>query len=159
MPNAIDPLVRPATRADAADVCTVQIEAIRESCVLDHHNDPAILARWLGNKTEATVARLLADPQTRLIVAECDGAVAGVGKATCNGEIQLCYVRPSLQGRQVGRALLVHLESWITAQGCSHARLNSTQRAVGFYQRMGYAVSGEPVHLFGLSATPMQKPL
>ena len=36
---------------DAIAGCDVLKRSIAELCIADHKNDPAILARWLGNKT------------------------------------------------------------------------------------------------------------
>jgi hypothetical protein len=43
--------IRNAVPEDAAAACEVMRRSIAELCVADHRNDPAILERWLANKT------------------------------------------------------------------------------------------------------------
>ncbi len=43
-------VIREARDEDAAAACAVMRRSIAELCGSDHHNNPAILARWLANK-------------------------------------------------------------------------------------------------------------
>jgi hypothetical protein len=43
--------IRQAIAGDAEEACTAAPRSITECCAVDHGNDPAILARWLDNKT------------------------------------------------------------------------------------------------------------
>jgi hypothetical protein len=48
-------VIREAVAGDAEEACTVVRRSIAELCAADHGNDPAILARWLDNKTPENV--------------------------------------------------------------------------------------------------------
>jgi hypothetical protein len=54
--------IRDAVAEDAPAACQVLRRSISELCVADHGNDPAILAKWLLNKTPDIVASWIALP-------------------------------------------------------------------------------------------------
>jgi hypothetical protein len=72
-------LIRAARADDADTVCNVLRRSIAEQCAADHRNDPAILDRWLANKTPATIATWIGNPDAVILVAEEGGAILGVG--------------------------------------------------------------------------------
>jgi len=43
--------VREAVPEDATAACLVMRRSIAELCAADHRNDPAVVQRWLSNKT------------------------------------------------------------------------------------------------------------
>jgi hypothetical protein len=59
-------IVRDAQLEDAPAACQVLRRSVTELCVADHGNDPAILTRWLGNKTVENVASWIAQPANSL---------------------------------------------------------------------------------------------
>ncbi|MCC3159919.1 GNAT family N-acetyltransferase [Hymenobacter sp. 15J16-1T3B] len=82
-----------------------------------------------------------------------DGAVAGVARlhpsGPGQGQVRYMAVSPAWQGHHVGRQLLDYLEAAARQQGLTEIVLHARQSAVGFYERLGYAVV-EPSHtLFG----------
>jgi len=57
------------------------------------------------------------------------------------GEVKRMYVRPSLRGRGLGRAILAHLETRAREAGCRVLRLETgihQPEAIGLYQSMGF---------------------
>ena len=80
-------IVRDATLADAPTACEMLRASITGLCVLDHHNDPEILRRWLANKTPEHFAAWLADPNASLLLAVEEEAVLAVGRVNDDGEI------------------------------------------------------------------------
>jgi hypothetical protein len=60
--------IRDAVPEDASAACQVLRQSIAELCVADHGNDPAILTRWLSNKTPEIVASWIAKPDNSLLV-------------------------------------------------------------------------------------------
>ena len=55
-------------------------------------------------------------------------------------------VRPDMQGRQLGRALLSEAEAFVRARGAARMRLgvlNVRDVLIGWYERRGYARTGE----------------
>lgn len=152
--------IRDAAPADAAAACTVLRRSIAELCAADHRDDPAILARWLANKTPEIVAGWIARPDNAVLLAVEDGAILAVGSVTDAGEITLNYVSPDARFRGVSRALLEALEARAVLHGNACCTLESTATARRFYLAAGYRENGPPAGNFGTaSGYPMRKDL
>jgi GNAT superfamily N-acetyltransferase len=152
--------IRDAVADDAAAACDVLRRSIAELCVADHGKDPAILARWLANKTPENVASWMVRPDNSVLVAVEGGAILGVGAVTDKGEITLNYVSPDARFRGVSRAMLAALEARAMQRGNARCTLLSTETARRLYLSAGYADDGPPQHKFGSAASwPMSKPL
>jgi GNAT superfamily N-acetyltransferase len=136
--------IRPARSADAAEVCQVLRQSIAELCDADHHNDPAILNRWLANKTPEIVATWIDDPEGHMFVALENGAIVGVASMNAAGEITLNYVSPDARFRGVSKALLARLETEAAELGHMHCTLTSTVTAQRLYVSAGYLEDGRP---------------
>lgn len=132
------PAVRPARPEEAAAIAALLRRSIRDLCAADHQGDTARLDAWLANKTPESVARWLGDPEQRLVVAEIDGRLAGVGAARRHGDVLLNYVSPDFTRRGVSSAILAALEGWMRASGSSESRLETTETARAFYRARGY---------------------
>lgn len=134
--------------------------SITELCATDHKNDPAILGRWLANKTPEVFRSWIAKPGNSVLVVTRDDTVVAVGSVTDDGEITLNYVSPDARFRGASTALLEALEQRARDRGCTSYRLNSTETARGFYLARGYTPSGPPAGHFGTTAGhPMSKPV
>jgi GNAT superfamily N-acetyltransferase len=140
----VDMEIRVARLADAAEVCHVLRRSITDLCDADHHNDPAILDRWLANKTPANIAAWIDDPEGYMFVALENGIIVGVASITTAGEITLNYVSPDARFRGVSKALLARLEAKATALGHTHCILTSTVTARQLYRSVGYLEKGPP---------------
>ena len=152
--------IRDAVPADAAAACAVIRRSIMELCVADHRNDPAILARWLSNKTPEMVASWIAQPGSSMLVAVEEAAILAVGSVTDRGEITLNYVSPDARFRGVSRAMLSALEACALARDNDRCTLVSTETALRFYRSAGYSQEGSPQGKFGTkSSYPMSKRL
>jgi GNAT superfamily N-acetyltransferase len=152
--------IRDALAADAAAACDVLRRSITTLCVADHANDPAILARWLANKTPDIVRSWIARPDSSLLVAVEGGVILAVGSVTDAGEITLNYVSPDARFRGVSRALLGELEKRAVERGNARCSLNSTETARRFYHANGYIEDGPATEKFGTpSGYPMSKAL
>ena len=152
--------IRDAILADAPAACAVLRRSITELCVADHRNDPAILERWLANKTPEIVASWIAQPGSSVLVAVEDGIVLAVGAVTDMGEITLNYVSPDARFRGVSRAMLCALEARAIARGNTRCTLISTATAHRFYEAAGYVEDGPPQGKFGTTGSyPMSKRL
>ncbi len=62
------------------------------------------------------------------------------------GQIRFMAVAPEAAGQGLGRRVVAYLEDQGLARGFTEIVLHSREAAVGFYQRLGYAVV-EPSHL------------
>jgi GNAT superfamily N-acetyltransferase len=144
--------IRQAAAEDEKEAGEVLRRSITELCAADHGNDPAILARWLANKTPENVAVWIARPNSSQFVAVESGAIIAVGMVTDTGEILHNYVSPDARFRGVSRALLAALESRAAERGARQCRLESTETAHRFYRAAGYVEDGAPTEKFGMSS-------
>jgi GNAT superfamily N-acetyltransferase len=151
--------VRPARPQDAAAAAAVMRASIRRLCAADHGGDHGRIAAWCANKTAARFRRWLADPDTRLLVAELDGRIAAVGAISTDGDVLLNYVAPRARFRGASTALLARLEAELAALGHGEARLESTATAHRFYRSRGWQDAGAPVEHSGMPGRPMRKRL
>lgn len=152
--------IRDAHIEDAVAACDVLRRSITELCSRDHHDDPAILQRWLANKTPENVTAWIGKVDSHVLVATEAGAILAVGAVTERGEITLNYVSPEARFRGVSRALLAQLEARAAGLGNDVCTLTSTETARGFYLSAGYVEQGPPKGNFGTSAGyPMAKRL
>jgi ribosomal protein S18 acetylase RimI-like enzyme len=68
-------------------------------------------------------------------------ATAMVGDDGHRGWVYYLAVRPHLQGRGHGHALMLACEAWLRERGCPKIQLmvrSSNERVVGFYEAIGY---------------------
>jgi GNAT superfamily N-acetyltransferase len=152
--------IRDAVAEDAEAACQVLRRSIAELCLADHRNDPAILERWLGNKTPEIFMSWIEQSDNSLLVCVEDGSILAVGSVTDAGKITLNYVSPDARFRGVSRALLGALEARAAERGNIRCTLTSTETACRFYQANGYVQDGLPVGDFGTSSGyPMSKVL
>jgi GNAT superfamily N-acetyltransferase len=150
--------IRDAVLADAPAACQVLRRSITELCTADHRNDPAILERWLANKTPESVASWIAQPASSMLVAVEGGIIRAVGAVTSAGEITLNYVSPDARFRGISRALLSALETRAAEHGNIRCTLISTETARRFYHAAGYVEDGPPQGKFGTTGSyPMSK--
>ncbi len=152
--------IRDGQAEDAPAACQVLRRSIAELCVSDHRNDPAILARWLSNKTPEIFRSWITQPANSVLVAVEGDNILAVGSITDEGKITLNYVSPDARFRGVSRALLGALEARAVQRGSVRCTLTSTETARRFYHANGYVEDGPPVGEFGTSSSyPMSKAL
>jgi GNAT superfamily N-acetyltransferase len=152
--------IRRARIEDAPCACEVLRRSISELCAADHQNDPAIMQRWLANKTPEIVASWIVKPGNTLLLAVENDTILGVGSVTDGGEITLNYVSPDARFRGVSRALIGALEDRAMQHGNARCHLTSTETARAFYRSAGYIEDGLPAGKFGTSGSyPMSKTL
>ena len=141
-------MVRDAVAEDASAVCDVLKRSILELCVADHRNDPAILARWLRNKTPENVLAEIMLPGNHMLLAVNGAAVLGVGLVSDAGEIGLNYVAPEARFRGISREIMHALETRARERGNTRCTLTSTETARHFYLSGGYTQEGEALLRF-----------
>jgi GNAT superfamily N-acetyltransferase len=134
--------IRLATPDEADSACAVLHRSIKQLCIADHKNDPAILDGWLQNKNPENVRSWIENPKQRVLVAVVGSGICGVGAASSEGEITLNYVSPDARFRGVSTALLKSLESYLLDCGNAVSSLTSTQTAHRFYLDLGYEDNG-----------------
>ena len=143
--------VRQTRPEDAAGIAALLRESITELCVADHQNDPETLALWLRNKTSEQVLKWIAAEGDYAIVAVAGSVTVGMGSASRAGRVLLCYVRPGFDRRGVGTAILADLERRALEWGVTRLVVDSSLTARPFYEKQGWAKSGEPKPGFGIT--------
>ena len=82
-----------------------------------------------------------------------DGVVKGFVRVQ-NGEIEKLFVEPVLQNRGIGDALFRYAEE--TLGGRRLWVLEKNPRAIRFYEKSGFAATGEEKHLPSVGATEIR---
>ena len=77
--------VREAVPEDATAACLVMRRSIVELCVADHRNDPAVLQRWLSNKTPEAFRSWIGPGNSLSVAVDGNTNIAG-GLVTHAGE-------------------------------------------------------------------------
>ncbi|MEP6837646.1 MAG: GNAT family N-acetyltransferase [Bradyrhizobium sp.] len=151
--------IRDAVPEDASAACEVMRRSITELCAADHRNDPAVLERWLSNKTPKTFRAWIRPGNSVLVAIDTDtDRLLAIGCVTDAGEITLNYVSPDARFRGVSAALLTELEQRAIEQGNERCRLESTETARRFYRDRGYSEEGPADRKFGTApGYPMSK--
>jgi GNAT superfamily N-acetyltransferase len=151
--------IRRAIEADAETMSKIVIASIRDLCVADHKNDPALVASWTANKTPENFRSWIAAAETVFLIAEQDGEGAGVGGVSLDGTIRLLYVAPAQRARGISRALLAYMESLLRSAGLATGRLVSSETALRFYRSAGWVEDESLDETSGARGYPMLKEL
>lgn len=146
-----EPLVRPATSADAPSLGRLGALLVREHHDFDRRrfleateSTPDHYGAFLGGQ--------LAEPDVVLLVAEQDGRVVGYAYGAIEGYDYMALrgpaavlhdliVDPGYRGRGVGRALLTAMVASLTARGAPRVVLSTADRnasAQRFFERAGF---------------------
>lgn len=151
-------ICRPARPDEAEAACGVIRQSIEQLCRADHDDDPAILARWLANKTPGQVKMWIELNPCGVLVAVASDGIAGVGAVLRDGRIVLNYVAPWARFQGVSKSLVRAMETRAAASGHALCTLTSTVTAHAFYRGCGYEDAGEPIRSFGgKPAFPMRR--
>lgn len=118
-----------------------------------------VLREPLGfSRAEVTVE---GEDASLLLAAIDDGSVVAcvmfTPRSPTHGKLRQMAVQPLRQGRGVGRALVRHLEQALVAEGFSEIELHARDHAVGFYEKLGYFLEGQPFVEVGVPHFLMRK--
>jgi len=151
--------IRQATLEDATAACRLLRQSIEQGCVADHGGRPEVLQAWLGNKTIQNVSAWFSSSSNYAVVAERDGALAGMALLTPAGKLALCYVQPGMLREGIGRALLAAVETQARAWSIGKLHMHSPASASAFFERQGYVNAGKDKACFGLECDFLWKQL
>jgi len=120
-----------------------------------------VLRAPLGHPLEAT--RFPFEDESLHLLALDAGAVVGCvlfhPEGPDSGRLFQMAVEPVRQGQQLGRQLVRTLEGEVARRGFRTVTLHARDTAVGFYERMGYQVRGEPFVEVGIPHRHMRRSL
>ena len=133
-------IIRPMTAADADRKGYVHWKSSVETYT--GLMDPDFLAR----STLEIYGQIAAAYVDTTLVAELDGQIVGFGCWSADGEISALYILREFQGRGIGRKLMAALLAQLTAHPVVHLWvLHGNDNAIGFYERMGFRLTGESI--------------
>lgn len=128
-------------------------------------------ARWLRYEVLRAPLGMPLGSEENAREAECRHWVAASGEEVVGcvlwlpeggpgeGRLLQMAVTPRLQGTGLGRRLVETLERAVGEAGHPVITLHARDLAVGFYERLGYAVVGEPFTEVGIAHRHMRKVL
>jgi predicted GNAT family N-acyltransferase len=100
------------------------------------------------------------DPQSaHVLAADPGGRPIGCGRLLPDGHVGRLAVVAACRGRGVGAALLDALVALARQRGHARAILNAQIRAVPFYERYGFRVTGAEFEEAGIPHVVMERPL
>jgi predicted GNAT family N-acyltransferase len=105
----------------------------------------------VGFEGEATALHVVATEDSRVI-----GCVLFDFRS---GRLRAMAVEPTLQRSGVGRLLVRRLEEEVSRRRIEEIRLHARADVVGFYEKLGYAVRGEPFVEVGIPHREMHRRL
>ena len=154
--------IRRATPADAAVLAELGTATFVET--FGHLYSPTDLQAFLDEShTPAAYAKVLANPDYALWIAERDGQAIGYAQAgPCglphaevqpgDGELKRLYVRAGIQGGGTGRALMDAAMAWLLRDGPRPLWLSVWSENLGaqrFYARYGFGFVAEYEFIVG----------
>lgn len=143
-------LIHPAARDDLPRLHPVIERAYRGETARQGWTHEADLIE--GQRTNLdTLQGIVDDPAQRLLVAERDGDVIGCVQVSDRGNglayLGLLCVDPTLQAGGLGKQLVAAAEATARDTFGAHAMemtvIDSRRKLIEFYERRGYAISGE----------------
>lgn len=143
-------IVRPVHREEYPQVVELIKRVMLEVNIKDYDQD--YLLEYVKRYDSAALAAFADDPACHFYVAHLEGTLAGCGAvAPSEGkpgaqEIRSVYVRPDVEGKGIGRAIMAVLEgdpAFLTAE---RVVVSASITAHPFYKKLGYEYeNGVPV--------------
>lgn len=159
--GAAPPLIRPARPDDALCLGVLGLQVFLDTYATAGIR-PAVAREVLSIFSTEACAGHLHDPDTCILVAECDAHLAGFAQVTLGAghalappgapaELLRLYVQEPFTGRGLGTRLLRAVEAAAAARGAQVLWLTPwvhNRRALGFYAARGYADHGPTWYRF-----------
>jgi ribosomal protein S18 acetylase RimI-like enzyme len=130
------------------DCLKTAFEPYRTSYTPEGFRDTILTPETIHTRLGTMTAFVATDGSGRVI-----GTVAGGTVNQSEGHLRGMAVLPEWQGCGVAEQLLSAVEDHLRGMSCSRITLDTTeplQRAVGFYQKHGYRISGKVGDFFGM---------
>lgn len=120
-----------------------------------------VLRAPLGLSRQQTLSPF-EDQSLHMLAVDCDddvvvGCVLFRPLAPRQGRLYQMAVEPDKQRRGIGAQLVAALEAAVARRGFDEVVLHARAAAVGFYERAGYVVDGDPFVEVGIPHVKMRK--
>jgi GNAT superfamily N-acetyltransferase len=126
--------IRRASRADAKACWDVRRAAVIDQCADAYTR--AQLEEWTSGEASRAFADAVED---RFHIATIDARVVATGMINlATGKIDAIFVHPEFMRRELGTAMIAHLEALARATGLAQLTLESTLNAAPFYRSLGF---------------------
>ncbi len=145
-------IIRPAVEAEVASILVCLAEAFAPYS--HYYSSEAFLDTVLSSETLKHRMKLM---KVLVAVGRNNGDI--IGTVACNvvspqeGHLRGMAVLEAWQGAGVAQQLLEHAETELRLQGCTRVTLDTTEplkRAICFYERNGFRLSGRVTDFFGM---------
>jgi N-acetylglutamate synthase-like GNAT family acetyltransferase len=147
--------IRDATPADATAISELVCHVAGETIFNDGPEDGR--RYFVAMNTPAATAGKLHDSAYRYHVAERDGRMVGMVAMRGNSHVYHLFVDASMHGSGLGRALWERAREDCRQHGNSgRYTVDATPSTVGFYEKLGFLVSGTLGVRNGHPAVPMK---
>jgi GNAT superfamily N-acetyltransferase len=150
----LQPVIRSASLADASAISEL---VCRVAAATIFANGPEDGRRYfMAMNTPAAVAGKMNDDAYRYYVAEQDGRMVGMIAIRGNAHLYHLFIDDSMHRSGLGRRLWDHARGEAARNGNrGRFTVNATPDTTGFYERLGFKVSGEMHVRNGHPAIPM----
>jgi putative acetyltransferase len=134
----VDVSLRQFDRTDLAVLLKLVWDTI-DVCYRPVYSDEAI-THWEDEHNEAEILKDAAEGV--ILIAELDGKMVGTGTQV-GGQIKRVYVEVAIQGKGLGKMIMLELEKRAKDNGVKEVRLYSSVPAKKFYDAIGYKTHSE----------------
>jgi GNAT superfamily N-acetyltransferase len=150
----VQPTIRAARPADAPAVSELVCDVAATTIFRDGPEDGR--RYFMAMNTRDAVAGKMNDDAYRYFVAELDGRIVGMIAMRSNSHLYHLFVDGSLHRGGLGRRLWEHARAECARNGNrGRFTVNATPDTVGFYEKLGFQVSGDMHVRNGHPALPM----
>lgn len=110
-----------------------------------HQNEERILheGAFDGEDLIGTVVAKFFDSNHHLVPPPTASGIAHPQDHGIYATVGQMIVHPNYQGLGIGRELVLRIEAQIAGQGFTEVSLKARDKAIGFYEKLGYAGEGE----------------
>ncbi len=148
--------LRPAKESDYPAICRIAAACFEDS-IRPFYEQEGVLA-FAGYIQPDSIRERRISEDALLVVAEHDGAVAGVAELREHCHISMLFVLPELQNCGIGHALLERIIKEARKRDAALAEVTvfSTPGAVPVYGHWGFRPTGAPEAVQGIRFVPMR---
>jgi len=153
-------LIRAATVSDAPGILTclaAAFEEYRECYTPEAFEDTVLTSDSVAKRLKEMVIFVATDNFGRVL-----GTIACSIINSSDGHLRGMAVLPAFRGAGLAAQLLARAESHFAEKNCTRVTLDTTgplQRAIRFYERFGFHLSGKTQDFFGMALFEYVKPL